>query len=63
MAWGFFDKRGSWYATEESLTKHLKLDEPMRLQGIEKWYESVESDSDLCNKLSEFVDTNILNIL
>ena len=63
MAWGFFDKRGSWYATEESLTKHLKLDEPMKLQGIEKWYESVESDSDLCNKLSEFVDTNILNIL
>jgi hypothetical protein len=63
LAWGYLIKKGSWIKTDDSVTSYLGEDKPLNIQGIEKWYTVVEEDKDLCNKLSDFVDTNILDKL
>lgn len=62
LQWGFFEKKGSWFSSSEELTDSLKLDEPIKLQGIESIYDLLEKDSELTDKLNDFCDKNILNV-
>lgn len=59
LAWSFFEKKGSWFNTDENLTKELGGE--IKIQGMDKLYDLVEKDDVLCEKLIKFCDKEIFN--
>lgn len=61
MSWGYFDKKGSWFKTSDSLTEFIG--EEVNIQGMKNWLAELEENADLAAKLSDFVDENIMSKL
>jgi RecA/RadA recombinase len=59
LQWGFFEKKGAWFNSDEKLSEYLG-GAIIKTQGINNLYDALEKDEELCKKLEEFCDINIL---
>jgi RecA/RadA recombinase len=59
LAWGFIEKKGSWFNSSDDLTEFLG--EEFKKQGLDNIYGALEQDKDLTKKLNSFCDREIFN--
>lgn len=61
LAWGFFERNGAWYNSDEKLTEFLGGEgKELKVQGVNNLYKALEEDGDLLKKLEEYCDKEIL---
>lgn len=58
VQWEFFQKKASWFNSDEKLTEFLG--EEIKIQGMNGLYGLLENDQELSNKLEKFCDEHIL---